>query len=382
MSIIASNIELSAEGGERTSEAGFIHLNGIDYVSYKVFSMRAPVKCKSRLTGPVFAAKNPEAGAVYARFNKDSRKWVKREGNNKRLDKIFLKKAFAENVPEFMREVGGGGDAAAPIIDDSGVESAPDIIVVAEEDKFRDINGDIIEVETRGARIADKVFFSVKDIIKAFGMKNLLTTVIDKRKGGGGFCFNIHYKYMNCKTTRENGTIKVKKELFLTYMGFLKLIFVSRTKFTDGTRNNNVYVMKKWIDNFDATVLNEYVIDTSDIDEDGPEGYVYLVSSPLLNAVKIGMWRGTVDALRARYATCYGADLSLKLFYTRDARALEGTTHAHFDHIRLSNELFAKEHIALYGDFIEKHIDPPTALRAPADESDSDSEEEEEEYNL
>ena len=39
-------------------------------------------------------------------------------------------------------------------------------------------------------------------------------------------------------------------------------------------------------------------------------GYIYAATSPIINAVKIGMWSGSIDNLRARYITPYGPDLA------------------------------------------------------------------------
>jgi hypothetical protein len=41
------------------------------------------------------------------------------------------------------------------------------------------------------------------------------------------------------------------------------------------------------------------------------KGYVYCITSPLLNAIKIGLWKGTIDNLLARYITPYGKNLEL-----------------------------------------------------------------------
>lgn len=71
------------------------------------------------------------------------------------------------------------------------------------------------------------------------------------------------------------------------------------------------------------------------------DGAVYAVSSPLLAAVKVGMWRGDARALRKRYATMYGNDLTLDIFEVDDCRRAEKEAHAHLAPHHLTNELFA-----------------------------------------
>ena len=98
----------------------------------------------------------------------------------------------------------------------------------------KDNEGNILEIETRGKREYNKIYFKVKDVATSFNMENLIIIIIDKRKIDG-YCENIHYKYFNCKklATGNNSTCnKYKKELFLTYEGILRVLFVSKNNKT------------------------------------------------------------------------------------------------------------------------------------------------------
>lgn len=88
-------------------------------------------------------------------------------------------------------------------------------------------------------------------------------------------------------------------------------------------------------------------------------GYVYVVSSNLLDAVKIGMWRSNIDSLYSRYITCYGKNIHIDYFLTSDARKLENETHKYFNKYQITNELFDKIHYNKYIDFIQNNIDEP-----------------------
>lgn len=77
-------------------------------------------------------------------------------------------------------------------------------------------------------------------------------------------------------------------------------------------------------------------------------GYVYMVTSPILNAVKIGHWGGCIDKLRARYVTSYGANLTLITTWVEDRKEAEATLHERFSDRCITNELFEKEHMWYY----------------------------------
>lgn len=77
-------------------------------------------------------------------------------------------------------------------------------------------------------------------------------------------------------------------------------------------------------------------------------GYVYMATSPIVNAVKIGHWGGSIDKLRARYITPYGANLTLITTWVEDRKEAEAILHKRFSDHCITNELFEKEHIWYY----------------------------------
>ena len=114
-------------------------------------------------------------------------------------------------------------------MDDNDVEKAPDIIQLTNDEKFQDNNGNILEIETRGEREYDKIYFRVKDVSKVFDIEYLNDVILDKN---GNYLLNIDYKYFICERIKNN-KYKTVKELFVTYRGLLKILFNtkdSRTK--------------------------------------------------------------------------------------------------------------------------------------------------------
>lgn len=80
----------------------------------------------------------------------------------------------------------------------------------------------------------------------------------------------------------------------------------------------------------------------------GPAGVVYLVTSPCLNAIKIGFWRSDLQSLRRRYATVYGPDLTIETKQVDNCRSIETFMHLRFREQTLGGELFDKAYLQEY----------------------------------
>ena len=318
-----------------------IIINKEEYISSEVLFEKAPVYCKLSRTARDLIRKKKITDYIFAKLV--DKKWTVADGKSYKFDKVFFKKKFIDTIPEINEET--------IITDESNVQLAPEIIYLKDSEKFQDEDGNIIEIETRGERKVDSTYFKIKDVMSGFKMDNLDKVIVQK----DGYIKDHHYKYFNCKKVRkkENKTSKIKKELYLTYKGFQRVIFLSRNVCT----KNNLYIMKKWLDNFDKKVLNNYKINIEDSIIQNKIGYVYIVSSNLLNAVKIGMWRSSIEALYSRYITCYGKNIHIDYFLTSNARELESKTHKYFENHQITNELFDKIYYNKYLEFIESNVD-------------------------
>ena len=109
-------------------------------------------------------------------------------------------------------------------------ENAPPLLELTDEEKFKDKTGNIIDIETRGERDRNKIYFKVKDVTDAFGMDGLNKTLLNKDRG---YVYNDDYKRFNREITfinDEHKTTDKKKQcrLYLTYHGLLRVLFVSR----------------------------------------------------------------------------------------------------------------------------------------------------------
>jgi hypothetical protein len=124
------------------------------------------------------------------------------------------------------------------------IEKAPPILHLKEEEKFRDSDGNVLEIETRGERHEDKIYFKAKDVSVAFDLPSLNKNIIDKERGSER---NVDYKTFIRPHSKESNKKcesrhkKCKTTLYLTYEGLLRVLFVSR--------NKNASTFRKWATN-------------------------------------------------------------------------------------------------------------------------------------
>ena len=226
-----------------------------------------------------------------------------------------------------------------PVDGDDAIQEAPPLLFLENDEKFKDKNGTVLEIEVRGERNHKLCYFKVKDVGDAFGMPSIQSTICNEK----AYTRGLHYKCFICHSRIDNKQ-RIMKLLFLTYSGFQKLINVSRIQSVD---NYTIYIMTKWLEQFDDTKLQTFII--PDIVELSRHvGYVYCVTSPLLNGVKIGFWTGTICGLRSRYITYFGFDIQLYTYYTMNPRELELNCHNHFSKHNISLEIFEKCHLEEY----------------------------------
>lgn len=68
--------------------------------------------------------------------------------------------------------------------------------------------------------------------------------------------------------------------------------------------------------------------------------YVYLVTSPNINVVKVGRWSNDLKSLMSRYKTYYGQAASIYAYATNNDKHIEKQFMSHFANMKVSNELF------------------------------------------
>ena len=102
------------------------------------------------------------------------------------------------------------GVVSGPLIDNNGVSEAPEIINLDDSEKFKDSDDKIVEIETRGTRKYNDIYFSVEDVMFGFGIKGLNKTIIDERNK---YVEEVDYKYFILKISVTNAKKIITKKI-------------------------------------------------------------------------------------------------------------------------------------------------------------------------
>jgi hypothetical protein len=211
-----------------------IRINNYNYSLCEFLFNNAPIFCKgSRSTRDLIKKKNIDSKYyIYAKYDSKINSWTITDGKSAKMDKVLIRHSYLKTINELSLN--------NKINEDESILKAPEILELKDSEKFKDQNNNIIEIETRGERKYDQIYFKVKDVSVSFDMPNLYRVIVDT---DGNYKLDVDYKYFTCyvKINSSNQTSKkiiVTKELFLTYEGILRVLFVSR--------NNKTKQFIKW----------------------------------------------------------------------------------------------------------------------------------------
>ena len=121
------------------------------------------------------------------------------------------------------------------------------IIQLKDHELFRDVNGEVFDVEVRGERTRDKFLLKAKDIAEFFGMDRMVDCLL--RTDRSEYKLNEDYvivrktqsrKIRDCEILNESTRIDHNR-VYLTFAGFIRVVFVSKSG------NANVKLMLDWI---------------------------------------------------------------------------------------------------------------------------------------
>jgi hypothetical protein len=105
---------------------------------------------------------------------------------------------------------------------------APPLFALTDDEKFKDVDGNVLEVEVRGERHPDKIFFYGKDIEHMLQMDKLSNTLT---KDYTTYEEGEHYvKFIRVEGKQSpSGQINQNRHCyFLTYMGMIKLLITRK----------------------------------------------------------------------------------------------------------------------------------------------------------
>ena len=157
-----------------------IKINDIEYINSENIFKKAPIYCKNSRNGRELIKNKKIKDFIYVRLKEN--KWIITDGKSYKYDKILFKKTFIDTIKEITE----------PIIIDDKYDTAPDIIYLDNNQKFKDDEGNIIEIETRGDKNVNNIYFKVKDVMNGFKIDHLQDTLV---KNITNYNENIDYKF-------------------------------------------------------------------------------------------------------------------------------------------------------------------------------------------
>ena len=199
------------------------------------------------------------------------------------------------------------------------IKQAPAIIDDNGFSFFKDANGVEYNVEMRGERTKDGIYFKGKDLQSLFEMPNLCRSIVDK---GHSFIQEIDYQWY----ATHNSVAANNKELFITYKGLKKIIHnatIGRAKeFADwiddivfaavcGTKEQRVDASSKIL-NIDAKCLQSFMSKSA-----SSISCLYLIDIKRNVGDKKVFKYGFTNNVKRRFrehANKYGDDITLETF--------------------------------------------------------------------
>jgi hypothetical protein len=164
---------------------------------------------------------------LYATYSPKSLKWKQSDEKIKSAKLLLMCNWVEQNVPNWKTEDGIVNEQKLDI------ESVPPLLELKDEEKFKDDKGNIIEIETRGSKTLDGIYFYGKDVEKMLELEcitdilNNPTTKYDE---------TIHYKNF-IRSCQESQPVSDKtfnrNTTYLTYKGLVRMLITRRHPIAD-----------------------------------------------------------------------------------------------------------------------------------------------------
>lgn len=181
--------------------------------------------CISKPRTIIIKKKIPETEYIYANFIEKSNKWNVTTVESKKANLLISKEwvdtsSFFNNKPTELKV---NTDENMTEL----VEKSPPLLELEENEKFKDAEGKVLEIETRGEKTQNGIFFKVVDVSKAFDMPYLKDTLLDGKSGA--YKRDEDFFVFDIRTSSEGNSLRTstKKYLYLSYEGMLRVLYVS-----------------------------------------------------------------------------------------------------------------------------------------------------------
>ena len=260
---------------ENENIVSFFKVDGIWYANNKELLEHKPDfynRIKSKPRAIISKYNIPNDDYIYATKNVKQNKWTIGTSDCKKaqllISKKWVDKYYYGNLLNTSNNKNKNVDDNAEfnveivdVINNNKYKNAPSLIKLNDDEKFKDVNGDIIDIETRGEKTESGVYFKLNDIAKkmldmdASTIRRTLTNITSGYKRG------IHYDTFNQENdtfNQENDTFNQENDtfnrtrdidyvsgsiknpnkntanthihLYITYKGLCRILFTSHNK--------------------------------------------------------------------------------------------------------------------------------------------------------
>jgi hypothetical protein len=189
--------------------------------------------CLKRKRDAIAKKQIPQEHYFYAKITKDG--WSESEPKYLRA-KILITEDWAKaNVAKLVEKyITKSKPSTSRLVIQvvKNYKEAPNILKLEDSEKFKDTEDNLFEVEVRGVREEDKIFFKGKDVETVFNMNNLIRSIHNENNYFKGEDYEI-FLLTHEQLLVVHGSIKKSQpqrtHVFFTYNGLLKVIFNSRS---------------------------------------------------------------------------------------------------------------------------------------------------------
>jgi hypothetical protein len=180
--------------------------------------------CTVKKRGIIQRKNIPPTEYVYANFFAKTKEWNLSDESCKKAQLLITKDWVDAHFVEPVKT------------DETDMcEDAPPMLTLDDSEKFKDEHGQPLDIEVRGERHPQKIFFKVQDVMVAFNLPRLNTVLSSNTENN--YERGYHYKcFIRVQHTNsvlytnksDDPNKNMDKTLFLTYKGMLKVLFSSR----------------------------------------------------------------------------------------------------------------------------------------------------------
>lgn len=206
-------------------------IEGGNYHEYNQLRNAHPSLKKGNRTRAAFIKAHSIPKASYTCARLEDGEWVISDGKSRKYDKFFIKVRFFKKML-----------APKSVV----YPDLPGKLALAENEMFYDSDGNVVEIDVRGKKTKNGVFFYGKDVSRGFDIKKLVAAIIDK---DGSYQEGVDYRRFTYYPALEDGTTLQKDasmgngtiRVYLTYKGIVKVL--------SNTRKASAKKFQSWMTN-------------------------------------------------------------------------------------------------------------------------------------